>query len=191
VVINRWKLYNISRFQLFAGAQSISAPPGASHFLSDVTMGRIVFMNLMVDYPGAEESHPRLETIPHAYILSEFKRRLDKSIQPLHLVEFLALGNEYEATNPRNKVYALLGLAATGSRLQPSYKLPVETVYANATRYVINESQDLAILAAVEERQDGTNSRNNYSLPSWVPNFNIPAYAHFRLPLVAANLPPT
>jgi hypothetical protein len=64
-------------------------------------------------------------------MLSEFKRRLDESIQPLHLVEFLALGSEYEATNPRDKIYALLGLAATGLRLQPSYNLPVETGKSN------------------------------------------------------------
>ena len=83
----------------------------ASRFLGFFNVGRLV---LIAEYPGYEES--RLETVEHAYILSESKRRLENSSRQLHLVEFLAPGSEYEATNPRDKVYALLGLAAPGSK---------------------------------------------------------------------------
>lgn len=161
----------------------------ASYFLALSTMGGIVLLNLMMDYPGFEESQSG--TISHIYALSVLKRRLNESTQPLHLVKFLAFGSRYEATNPRDRVYALLGLAARGSRLHPNYTLSKEMVYADATRYVINESQDLTILSIVEDTQNGVDSANNYSVASWVPNFNIPIFIRFKPPMVSPNLPCT
>jgi Heterokaryon incompatibility protein (HET) len=160
----------------------------ASRFFATSSLSRFVLMNLMNDYPWLESS--LFKPISRAYELSMFKSRLNNSIQPLHLMEFLALGSDYGATNPRDKVYALLGVANRNSRAHPDYRLDVETVYVDATRYVINESQDLAILAVVEDTRDEASLDNINSLPSWVPNFNVQTSTAFRKPLVAVNLPP-
>jgi hypothetical protein len=160
----------------------------ASRFFTLSSLSRFVLMHLMNDYPQLKSS--LFKPISRAYKLSRFRSRLNNSIQPLHLMEFLSLGSGYRATNPRDKVYALLGVANRNSRAHPDYRLDVETVYVDATRYVINESQDLAILAVVENTRGEASLENTYSLPSWVPNFDVQKSATFRKPLVAVNLPP-
>lgn len=148
----------------------------ASRFFAVSSLSRVVLMNLIVDYPGIQPS--LYKQISHANILSRFRSRYHESIEPLHLIEYLVLGSGYEATDPRDKVYALLGIANRDSRVRPNYRLDVDMAYIDATRYVINKSQDLAILAAVEYTRDEASLENISGLPSWV--MSVPVWRDAR-----------
>jgi hypothetical protein len=94
--------------------------------------------------------------------------------QPLSML--LVFFRHFNATDPRDKVYALLGLATDASELalEPDYSNSVAKVYWAASRAILMKRRSLNILymvgyASVEYEDE---------LPSWVPdwsNTHIPA----------------
>jgi hypothetical protein len=144
---------------------------------------------LKIDHPRIQ-SHPWLEKALHAGTLSKFRRQYDEDPRLIHVVELLGIGSGYNATDPREKVYALLGLAVTNSKLEPRYDQPIETVYIDATRHIVDECGDLAILSMAGDKRDVPHWRNDHSLLSWVPAFNAPKQVQFRPPLAADSFPP-
>ena len=75
-------------------------------------------------------------------------------------------------TNPRDKIYALLGLMRpeTAARIVPDYTAPLKDVFAIATALSITESADLGIW---DQRTRGSASWDSYrsqSWPTWVPH---------------------
>ena len=79
-----------------------------------------------------------------------------------------------QATDPRDKFYGLYGIATMYSgagvpeELEVDYELPVETVYRDVMRYVMEKrnSLDVMILHSCTGRLRG--------LPSWVPDWSSP-----------------
>jgi hypothetical protein len=85
------------------------------------------------------------------------------------------------ATDPKDKIYALLGLAtrATRSNIIPDYSKPVSQVFAEATHFLLNSKNSLNPLSQWKNRSDVP---FEHSLPSWVPNWS-------RKPIEAVDLP--
>ncbi|KAF7555978.1 hypothetical protein G7046_g6420 [Stylonectria norvegica] len=69
------------------------------------------------------------------------------------------------ATNPVDKVYALVGLASD-AKIVPDYTIPVENVYRDVTKDLLVKS--LAVLSLVGEPSWKTLE----DLPSWVPDWS-------------------
>ena len=90
------------------------------------------------------------------------------------LLSMLSAVREYQATNPRDKVYAALGMATkflppdTETILLPDYSLSTIEVYQNTTLFLIQKLPFLALLSFVEDRS----LRLISDLPSWVPDFS-------------------
>jgi Heterokaryon incompatibility protein (HET) len=88
--------------------------------------------------------------------------------------DLLYLGQYFESTDPRDKFYAMLGLAKMrlshpGLRNKlpyPDYELPLEKTALEFAAYHAEHSGDLQILSFVEDRQ----YRITVGLPSWVPD---------------------
>jgi hypothetical protein len=79
--------------------------------------------------------------------------------------EYLLLhGRQCEATDPRDRVFALVGLAGEQARaaLMPDYQLPVSVVFAMATKYLITSSNTLDALSHCGL------GKTHDSMPSWV-----------------------
>ena len=82
-----------------------------------------------------------------------------------------------KSTDPRDKIYAFLGLAnrnmapfrAQSNALTPDYNLSVQEVYTDAARVLLTSSGKLSLLAHV---QDASQTRIP-NLPSWVPDFSV------------------
>jgi hypothetical protein len=72
-----------------------------------------------------------------------------------------------EATDPRDKVYSLLGLTSASDEIEVNYRRDVKKVYIDTATYVIRTSGKLDVLWAVPPHRD------RFSLPSWVPDWSI------------------
>jgi len=73
------------------------------------------------------------------------------------------------ATNPRDKIYALLGLMGDSMNdcLRPDYTKSVGEVYANTARHFINQTKYLNPICGHQ-----TQGRRE-DVPSWVPDFEL------------------
>ena len=83
------------------------------------------------------------------------------SLSPL----LLNVNRQFRCTDPRDKVYALLGFIPQGFNfdIRIDYAAPVSDTYANATRKIIESTHSLNMFYCLVER-------SNPSVPSWVPD---------------------
>jgi len=106
------------------------------------------------------------------------------------LLELLMTSRNFEATDPRDKVYALLGLGrvpiqtykqtdeaehgtSTGApRFPLDYSKPLTVVYQDTVKYFINRDRNLDILVLLLTTR---NARSDVELPSWALDWRIPA----------------
>ncbi|CAI6097411.1 unnamed protein product [Clonostachys chloroleuca] len=93
-----------------------------------------------------------------------------RSGRALPLLELLGLFRRSLATDPHDKVYGLLGLAAS-HEVEIDYKIPYSQVYLDVAKSIMKESLD--ILSHVED----TNWKEGTDIPSWVPNWAVQRYA--------------
>ncbi|KAK4074706.1 uncharacterized protein Triagg1_4855 [Trichoderma aggressivum f. europaeum] len=85
------------------------------------------------------------------------------------LYRYLCVHNKRDATDARDKVYALLPLIKLGnspSFIYPDYGKGLEDVYINTARMLVQESGSLDILSAAGRLR-------NDEFPSWVPDWSI------------------
>jgi hypothetical protein len=75
-----------------------------------------------------------------------------------------------KSTDPRHKIYALLGMSEEKDEmaLAPNYDLKIEEVYSNLAKFFIDRDKRLDILGHVQ----GTQSKHD--LLSWVPDWSFP-----------------
>lgn len=91
----------------------------------------------------------------------------------LDLFDALMMHRLKRSTDPRDKIYALVGL--TAARDDPEYvidyTLSVRQVYTNTADYLVRRSQHLDIICA-KTKTRGTES---FDLPTWAPNWASPS----------------
>ena len=82
------------------------------------------------------------------------------------LSKLLYRNTSREASNPRDRVYALYGLVQACQKvpLEIDYAMSVEDVYRSTVRYCIESEESLSILTHVSE------FGNQSDFPSWVPD---------------------
>jgi hypothetical protein len=106
-------------------------------------------------------SNPNVEMILNTWLL----KRIDK--QRLSLASLLRETKGLSATDPRDEIFALLGLADVGfsELFIPNYSFSVSETYISFTRAIIKDSGSLSILA------DAYRESPDPDLPSWVPDW--------------------
>lgn len=91
------------------------------------------------------------------------------SLEPYLLYRYLCMHNKREATDARDKVYALLSLTKLGNErsfIYPDYGKSLEDAYITTARMLIQESGSLDLLSAAGRFR-------NDSFPSWVLDWSI------------------
>lgn len=92
------------------------------------------------------------------------------------LLEHLLYQTRYfRATNPRDKIYAVLsivshafgGMEPTTDLLRPDYRLSVRKVFIDVTREIAIKTGSVSVLSQVDH-----NSKQISDLPSWVPDYS-------------------
>ncbi len=86
------------------------------------------------------------------------------------LVELLSMSVDFKSTDPRDKLFGLLGVATDAQEpdLLPDYSLSVQDVYAKVTRILVLRDKSLAVLC------DARNPKRLAGLPTWTPDWSIP-----------------
>ncbi|KAF4435854.1 HET-domain-containing [Fusarium acutatum] len=76
------------------------------------------------------------------------------------------------ATNPRDKIYALRGIAseAYARGISVNYRDPVEKVYVDCAKHLLRMRKDLRVLSLI--RRHHRRATKSLSLPSWVPDWS-------------------
>ncbi|KAF7188351.1 Heterokaryon incompatibility protein 6, OR allele [Pseudocercospora fuligena] len=108
--------------------------------------------------------------------------------QPLWSLLVSVLQWRWITTDPRDQIYAILGLAnyqnldmRVRKLLDPDYRLPLARVYANATRAAIMQEDDLFLLSYCSWRHPASDQDGCVSdCPSWVPvyhNRGVPTHS--------------
>lgn len=108
------------------------------------------------------------------------------------LLDLVAMCRNVQCTDPRDRVYALLGLANDVSsqdlEVMPDYALTIEEVYKGFSIWNLSHTKDLRCLS-----YSSLSSRSQLSLPSWVPDYTLLevepplARAEIELPYNAAR----
>jgi hypothetical protein len=97
-------------------------------------------------------------------------------IQPTPLMGLLESTLRFEATEPRDRVFALLGIAEEEQKFQVDYEKSVKDIYTDISRYFlchhITKKGDhaLRILSNVKHYPDSAND----DMPSWVHRWHAP-----------------
>ncbi|OJJ75355.1 hypothetical protein ASPBRDRAFT_484225 [Aspergillus brasiliensis CBS 101740] len=81
------------------------------------------------------------------------------------LLPILVQASSYECSDPRDKVFAVLGLISQ-SELYPDYTVSVESIYTGLTTYLIKICSTTEVLELAGSR------RKNFDIPSWVPDWS-------------------
>lgn len=117
-----------------------------------------------------------LQTVPH--LLNAVKNMLRHQASGallkggLSLYYLLTTFRTQEASDPRDKVYACLGLVTLKERITVDYNLSKNNVYKAAAQKLVS-SEDLRFLAAVESRNRSREKSDSSSLGLQVLPFSI------------------
>jgi hypothetical protein len=84
------------------------------------------------------------------------------------LLRLLAKRRGVGATDPRDLIYSLLGVARNARDIQPDYSKPINDVFTSVTRNIIQTRRDLKVLGRVLEPST--------QLPTWVPDWRTRPY---------------
>jgi hypothetical protein len=104
---------------------------------------------------------------------SELIRNFIRNSGSLSLKHLLMCFRTRQTSDPRDRIYAILGLidrySSKTDELLPDYRKPVSEVYANVVRYYIKHHGQLDTILLKTSRDDSLSH-----LPSWVPDWGQP-----------------
>ncbi|KAH7059087.1 heterokaryon incompatibility protein [Macrophomina phaseolina] len=89
------------------------------------------------------------------------------------LLEILARFRYARSTDPRDMVFALLGLTSNPLSITPTYHASARAVYISTAAAIINAARTLDLLCQPPWQLYG-NEQRDPTLPSWVPDFAHP-----------------
>lgn len=131
------------------------------------------FFRVMQDVYGRQGRPTFASTIQNRRAAVKFDE--DRSLTLL-----LSSMRRFQATDPRDKIYSLLGLVrdekgpesqdkVNNNVIRPDYSLSVDTIFRQVTKSLIKHESSLALLSTVED----ASLRVTLNLPSWVPDYAV------------------
>lgn len=91
------------------------------------------------------------------------------------LLSLVNVGAKLETTNPHDRVYALIGLAADYEEgdIVVDYTLPMPFVYASVVNHFVNRYRTLDFLSWTRSRTVADRDHANQAFPSWLHNLGV------------------
>lgn len=160
--------------RVWVAQEAVLAPQNECHF-GDMIMPFPKVLNIaawlnynLIQLPGEFASHPARNAAASMYRLMSNKHRRYNDLFAIYT--YL---QDFKATDPRDYVYAMLGLykrqteaAWIGDLVRPDYKKPVDDVFRDATRHMILDGGHLSVLHFIDNRY------TSRSFPSWAVRFD-------------------
>ncbi|MCJ1323969.1 hypothetical protein MMC10_000631 [Thelotrema lepadinum] len=111
-----------------------------------------------------------LDIDPSPIVAMQVYRDATVNGKELTLLELMQISRSNRSTDPRDKIYGILGIAADiqAHHIDPNYELSVESAYTNLALSCIRVENNLDFLSAVEDYK----WRVHKNLPSWVPDWS-------------------
>lgn len=111
---------------------------------------------------------------------------------PQDLLKLLLYHSNRSATDPRDKIYALLGLLCEPPNLKVDYCSSVAQVYTDVARCIMGSSGKLDVLTAIERRSSAFRNHKRqqtrpHNLPTWVPDWSYPHPSDFYVKPVSTD----
>lgn len=124
--------------------------------------------------------HQSNESIENFYFLHDMRERHKMRRKKRHsLLELLFLTRGFQATDPRDKLFALIGLAgdvlSSDWEVTPNYELPVAEVYRRFALWHLTRKRQFEVFS-FGRNQDFPMSPQLEFLPSWVPDLTRPDF---------------
>jgi len=139
----------------------------------EVSWDKLVFALVFSERNHVYTNQLTKEEIERGAFIAPFKEmakyRRERFLgNPIPLPDLLLNTLRCEATDRRDKVFALLGLAADIEHplLKPDYSQGWPEVYANLARFLIQRDNSLDVICVAKH------DRPNTELPSWVPDWS-------------------
>ncbi|KAF9693662.1 hypothetical protein EKO04_008305 [Ascochyta lentis] len=120
-------------------------------------------------------------TVYHSseYLQSDDSSQQSDQDESVPFLRLLDLGRTFEVTDPRDKIYGLLGFSTndvgfSADTIAPDYTLSTSDIYTQVTRDFIEKDQNLNVLALALYISPPRRRPEHCidDLPSWAPNFN-------------------
>ena len=128
----------------------------------------ILYQHLVEFDPIVAEISPYLSGYHQAIFIDTIRENI-RDIGSVGFQNMLFHNRACEATDPRDRVYAVLGIVNNDEvkGLEPDYSMQKGEVFGAAVESVIHNTRSLDVLSACQdpERESG--------LPSWIPNFEV------------------
>jgi hypothetical protein len=122
---------------------------------------------------GEKEMMPTSISTKNIFFARSVLIQGSRARQGVHLVELMWMSMYCETFDPRDKVFGLLGMtnwSRSGndlpSGIQPNYRQSQNICMRNATRVMIEEKQDLAVLMPARKKRHLIDEE---IWPSWTP----------------------
>jgi Heterokaryon incompatibility protein (HET) len=93
------------------------------------------------------------------------------------LLSLLLQHRSAQATDPKDKIYALRGLAQDSHIIEVNYSRSLTEIYTDAAMRLLDQGQSLDILSMAHLHDN----ENLTDLPSWVPDWSVNNYAYMPL----------
>ena len=165
-VFNRMYFMRVWVLQEFAGCSKTTVR-GGSHSMDVET-----FLFATMWLWRAFDPHCLVGLKGYARVLNVFHVRttVREGSEGVNLLDILVTGRETSASDPRDKVFGLVGLLddelVSGS-IRPDYSKTVQQVYTDVAKHLIQTTNDLAVFC-----YGGLGNSQISELPSWVPDWS-------------------
>ena len=129
---------------------------------------KLVIACYWIKYSGLSPSILHLDSMILSAWTLRRTRSLGEETRGTRLTNVLGLYRRMKATDPRDKVYALLGIAPSSdtSGIVPDYSQSVASIYTGVAKYLIEKEGNLTIFT------DVLGNSGHMGLPSWVPDWS-------------------
>ncbi|QSZ33502.1 hypothetical protein DSL72_005070 [Monilinia vaccinii-corymbosi] len=106
---------------------------------------------------------------------------------PIQLIGLMGYISDYEASDPRDRIYSVLGLASDRCLADPPrYQDSVVKVYSSLVESFVEHHKSLDIICFVDRFHGLRDSNTTPALPSWVPDWRVHVQP-WMVPAIAAQ----